>query len=101
MVILSVSIYVTAAGCGAAEAPFFFSLTVELTVPRQLPSSQVFRFLSTTSFIFLWLPFPSATPPEPVTELSGLRHRLRLQTLLPSFPQLFRGSHLDLGPQHH
>lgn len=35
MVILSVSIYVTAAGCGAAETPFFFSLTIELTAPWQ------------------------------------------------------------------
>lgn len=41
MVILSVSIYVTVAGCGAAETPFFFSLTIELTAPWQPGASEL------------------------------------------------------------
>lgn len=41
MVILSVSIYVTAAGCGAAETPFFFLLTIELAAPWQPSVSEL------------------------------------------------------------
>ena len=41
MVILSVSIYVTAAGCGAAETPFFFLLTIELTESWQPSASEL------------------------------------------------------------
>lgn len=129
MVILSVSIYVMVAGCGAAETLFFFSLTIEFTAPWQPRASELtsvgvswhqqnpmpfyfplaFFSISDTIRIGSSLEAGSGFPPRcHITELSGAAVPGPAPAPSADAPslanspgfQLFRDFHLDLRTKY-